>query len=38
MSKMWNWIKKEFYEILPVWAFFFFAMRLLSLYRLCSSR
>jgi len=30
MSKMWNWIKKEFYEILPVWAFFFFAMGLLS--------
>src|SRR5215470_8090362 len=30
MSKMWNWIKKEFYEILPVWAFFLFAMGLLS--------
>src|SRR5215471_19836148 len=30
MSKMWNWLKKEFREILPVWAFFFFAMGLLS--------
>ena len=30
MSKMWSWLKKEFYEILPVWAFFFFAMGLLS--------
>src|SRR5262252_7109421 len=30
MSKTWNWLKKEFYEILPVWAFFFFAMGLLS--------
>src|SRR5262249_55745754 len=31
MSKMWNWLKKEFREILPVWAFFFFAMGLLSI-------
>ena len=30
MSKMWNWLKKEIHEILPVWAFFFFAMGLLS--------
>ena len=30
MSRMWNWLKKEFHEILPVWAFFFFAMGLLS--------
>src|SRR5215831_8756048 len=30
MSRMWNWLKKEFREILPVWAFFFFAMGLLS--------
>jgi hypothetical protein len=30
MSKTWNWLKKEFREILPVWAFFFFAMGLLS--------
>jgi len=30
MSKMWSWLKKEFHEILPVWAFFFFAMGLLS--------
>src|SRR5215471_6410548 len=30
MSKTWNWLKKEFHEILPVWAFFLFAMGLLS--------
>src|SRR5215831_18665679 len=30
MSKMWNWLKKEFHEILPVWVFSFFAMGLLS--------
>lgn len=31
MSKAWNWLKKEFREILPVWIFFFFALGLLSL-------
>ena len=30
MSKTWNWLKKEFREILPVWLFFFLAMGLLS--------
>ena len=30
MSKTWNSLKKEFYEILPVWAFFFFGRGLLS--------
>jgi hypothetical protein len=31
MSRAWNWLKKEFREILPVWIFFFFALGLLSL-------
>src|SRR5215831_9434304 len=30
MSKKWNWLKKEFREILPVWAFFACAFALLS--------
>ena len=30
MSKTWNWLKKEFREILPVWAFFACAFALLS--------
>ena len=30
MSKMWNWIRREFREILPIWLFFFLAMGLLS--------
>jgi len=28
---MWNWLKKEFREILPVWAFFFIAFGLHAL-------
>jgi hypothetical protein len=28
---MWSWLNKELHEILPVWAFFFFAMGLLSM-------
>src|SRR5262249_29974336 len=27
---VWKWLKKEFYEILPVWAFFFVAFALLA--------
>ena len=30
MSKTWNWLRREFREILPVWLFFFLAMGLLS--------
>ena len=30
MIKTWNWLKKEFREILPVWFFFFCAFALLS--------
>ncbi len=31
MSKLGKWLKKEFREILPVWAFFFLSFSLLSL-------
>ena len=28
---VWKWLKKEFYEILPVWTFFFIAFALLTI-------
>jgi hypothetical protein len=31
MAHVWRWLKKELYEILPVWAFFFFAFGLNAL-------
>jgi hypothetical protein len=33
MSKIWNWAREEFRQILPVWAFFFIAFGLVALTR-----
>src|SRR5262252_5814954 len=34
MSRIWNWAREEFWQILPVWAFFFVAFGLVALTRM----
>jgi hypothetical protein len=34
MTRFWNWLKEEFWQILPVWIFFFLAFSLVALNRI----
>ena len=34
MSRIWNWAREEFWQVLPVWAFFFVAFGLVALTRM----
>jgi hypothetical protein len=34
MSRIWNWAREEFWQILPVWASFFVAFGLVALTRM----
>jgi hypothetical protein len=34
MTRIWNWLRKEFWEILPVWIFFFVSFGLVAINRM----
>jgi hypothetical protein len=34
MTRIWNWLREEFWQILPVWIFFFLAFGLVALNRI----